>query len=44
VTQIENALRSSGPTITDHRKVSGFEQLKERRLDVPAAMKKMGCA
>jgi subtilisin family serine protease len=44
VTQIENALRSSGPTITDHRKATGFEQLKERRLDVPAAMKKMGCA
>lgn len=44
VAQIETGLAKTGPVITDHRIVSGVPQLKERRMDVVALMKFLGCA
>jgi subtilisin family serine protease len=43
VTQIENALHTTGLKITDHRIVPGFPQLTSRRMDVVAVLKKLGC-
>jgi hypothetical protein len=43
VAQIETALQTTGPVIKDHRKLTGFPQLSERRMDVIAVMKKLGC-
>jgi subtilisin family serine protease len=43
VAQIESAIASTGPLITDHRFAMSGVSLKERRIDVVAAMKKMLC-
>lgn len=43
VAQIESAMATTGLLITDHRIEPGFPQLKERRMDVPAIMTKIGC-
>lgn len=43
VSQIETALKSSGPLMTDQRLVFGVEPAKKRRMDVVALMKKLGC-
>jgi subtilisin family serine protease len=43
VGQIENALQTTGLLITDHRILPGFPQLRERRMDVVAVMKKLAC-
>jgi subtilisin family serine protease len=43
VAQIESAIASTGLLILDHRFAASGVHLKERRIDVPAAMKKMLC-
>lgn len=44
VTEIESAFRTTGTAIKDWRIVTGVPQITKRRLDVVAAMKKLGCA
>lgn len=43
VPDIASALASTGPLLTDHRIVAGFPQLRERRIDVMAAMRELRC-
>jgi subtilisin family serine protease len=44
VGQIENALHTTGLLIKDHRVANPpLPQLSERRMDVPAVMRKLGC-